>query len=233
MQNDMNNGAKADAKADAKAEDIAKDYEEKFGVSCRIKTFKSIGYEQKRIWVDIEKDKLELAISHLFSYSTPHFVMLTSQDLGKEIELIYHFKLFWGKKNAIIPVNLCVKIDKSENKIGTITRLVPAAEFGEREAQDMIGIDIEGASKAKIEMPEELDMHPFRIEDEEVEIKEEKIVEGDKAPKEPVDLEKSEGKEVEKTKGELDSNIEARTERDEISNIAKKIKHNIPDESAN
>ena len=93
---------------------------------------------EKRVSMQVDADDLKEGISILLEACKPRFITLSAVDNGLDIELMYHFSV-----NSIV-VTLRTAIPKEASQIKTITDIVPAAEFIEREVSELFGISFEG-----------------------------------------------------------------------------------------
>jgi len=96
------------------------------------------------IWLQIRLENFKEAIKLLCTIQFPHFAIISGNDIGEEIELIYHFSIYYAERFKEISINLTTRIPKKNLKIPTITDLIPGAQTTEREIKEMFGITIEG-----------------------------------------------------------------------------------------
>lgn len=97
----------------------------------------------RRIWIFVKREAFREAIRHLSKIQEyPHLVIISSSDLGNEVELIYHFTIYYGFHLQEISVGIRVTLSKKDLKIPTITDLIPGAIFTERETQEMMGVEV-------------------------------------------------------------------------------------------
>ncbi len=95
------------------------------------------------VWFRVDRKHLLDAVSYLCEkYPDPHFSVCSGYDMGKSVEMIYHFMVNYGVRNGETSVNIKVGIPKKDLTIDTITGLVPAAIISEREMQEMLGVRI-------------------------------------------------------------------------------------------
>ncbi len=75
-------------------------------------------------------------VVNLFKEMEGHLSVISSVDLGEELELVYHFELK--------PLQVCLKTGapKAKPNIETISDIYPSAAWYEREAMEMMGITI-------------------------------------------------------------------------------------------
>ena len=97
------------------------------------------------IWLYVKRETLREAVQHLSRIQEyPHLVIISSSDLGSEVELIYHFTIYYGSHLEEISLGIRVTLAKKDLKIPTITDLIPGAIFTERETQEMMGVEVTG-----------------------------------------------------------------------------------------
>ncbi|MCS7131225.1 MAG: NADH-quinone oxidoreductase subunit C, partial [Hadesarchaea archaeon] len=102
------------------------------GFAREIKT-KVIYARERRIIIEIEPQAIRKAIE-LLSESKARFMMLAAVDEGLDIELLYNFDV--GGTVAI----LRTVITKEASEIDSISDLIPAAEWAERETAELFGV---------------------------------------------------------------------------------------------
>jgi membrane-bound hydrogenase subunit beta len=100
--------------------------------------------EASYIWMKIDKNAFKDIIKHLFALDFPHLGVISGNDIGNSIELIYHFTLNYGNRMKEIVLNFSVELPKSNPEIETICDLIPGALIGEREKQEFFGVKIIG-----------------------------------------------------------------------------------------
>ena len=97
----------------------------------------------RRIWLYVKREALREAVQHLSRIQEyPHLVIISSSDLGDDVELIYHFTIYYGFHLEEISVGIRVTLSKKDMKVPTITDLIPGAIFPERETQEMMGVEV-------------------------------------------------------------------------------------------
>jgi len=95
------------------------------------------------IWIDLKREVLRRAVQHLCEIQEyPHLAIISSADLGDEVELIYHFTIYYGRHLQEISLGLRVDLPKSDLSVPTITDIIPGALFTERETQEMMGVEV-------------------------------------------------------------------------------------------
>ena len=100
--------------------------------------------ETATIWMKIDKSAFKGVIEHLCKYQFPHLAVASGQDLGKTIELIYHFTVHFGKRMEEINLHISVELPKSKPEIETICDWIPGALITEREKMEMLGVKVIG-----------------------------------------------------------------------------------------
>jgi membrane-bound hydrogenase subunit beta len=99
----------------------------------------------RSLWVEVKQSVFRDAVEHICHLQKyPHLAIISSSDLGAEVELIYHFTIYYGHHLEELSLGLRVKLLKSDLRIPTITDLIPGAIFTERETQEMMGIEVVG-----------------------------------------------------------------------------------------
>ena len=109
------------------------------------------------LWVEVKRSAFRHAVEHICRLQKyPHLAIISSSDLGAEVELIYHFTIYYGQHLEELSLGLRVKLPKSDLKIPTITDLIPGAIFTERETQEMMGVEVVGIpDKRRLFLPED------------------------------------------------------------------------------
>ncbi len=92
----------------------------------------------------IEKEVFKEIIKHLINLQFPHLAVISGNDLGKTIELIYHFTVNSGTRMEEINLVFSVELPKSKPEIETICDWIPGALISEREKMEMLGVKIIG-----------------------------------------------------------------------------------------
>jgi membrane-bound hydrogenase subunit beta len=96
------------------------------------------------IWMKIDNSAFKGVVKHLCDLQFPHLAIISGNDLGKTIELIYHFTLNYGNRLGEINLNISVELPKSKPEIETICDYIPGALITEREKQEFLGVKIIG-----------------------------------------------------------------------------------------
>ena len=121
--------------------------------------------ESYSIWMKIDKSIFKPFIKHLCDLQFPHLSVTSGSDLGKTIELIYHFTLNYGTRFGEIVLNVSVELPKSKPEIETICDYIPGALVTEREKQEMLGVKIIGIPDSRrLFLPDDFPegMYPWR-----------------------------------------------------------------------
>jgi len=136
-------------------------------IDTRIET-KTAGVKKNSysvMWLQINPQNLKNAIKFLSTIQFPHFAIISGNDTGKEIELIYYFSIYYGERFKEISINLTTCLPKENLRIPTITDLIPGAQTAEREIIEMFGIKVEGLPDSpNLFLPKDFakDTYPFR-----------------------------------------------------------------------
>jgi len=152
------------------SEEIIKYFTDKFKEKikdARIEK-RSAGSEKKEfynIWLKIDKSIFKEAVKHLCTIQFPHLAVISGNDIGENIELVYHFSLYYGERLEEVSINISVEIPKSNLKIESICDIIPGALITEREIQEMLGVKVENIpDNRRIFLPEDFpkDVFPWR-----------------------------------------------------------------------
>ena len=96
------------------------------------------------IWLKIDKSIFKEVINRLCEIQFPHFAVISGNDIGENIELVYHFSVYYGERLKETSINISVEVPKSDPKIESICDIIPGALISEREIQEMLGVTVEG-----------------------------------------------------------------------------------------
>jgi NADH-quinone oxidoreductase subunit C len=94
--------------------------------------------EEKRVSIEVNADDIREGIDTLFQAYKPRFITLSAVDKGLDIELLYNFSV------DDLVVTLRTAIPKEISQVETVTDIVPAAEFIEKEVSELFGINFKG-----------------------------------------------------------------------------------------
>lgn len=100
------------------------------------------GRKSKQVWIKLSREALIPALHRLVAIHFPHVSVIASADTGAQVELMYHFHIYWGIPHEEILVTFTVSLDKTDLKIPTITGIIPGALTSEREKQEMVGVEV-------------------------------------------------------------------------------------------
>jgi membrane-bound hydrogenase subunit beta len=93
----------------------------------------------------VDKSVFKDTIKHLVTLQEyPHLAVASGNDLGKTIELICNFSVYYGGHLEEISINISVELPKLKPEIETITDIIPGALITEREKQELLGVKIKG-----------------------------------------------------------------------------------------
>ena len=102
------------------------------------------------IWLNIDKSIFKNVIKHVIKLEKyPHLAVVSGYDMGKTINLVYHFSIYYGERAKEISINITIELPKNNPVIETITDLIPGALITEQEKQEMLGIKVKGIPKDK------------------------------------------------------------------------------------
>jgi len=95
------------------------------------------------ISIVVKREAFRDSVRHICELQEyPHFVVIASSDRGDTVELIYHISIYYGLHLSEISLLLTVMLPKNDLKIPTITDILPATIFAERETQEMMGVEV-------------------------------------------------------------------------------------------
>ncbi len=113
----------------------------------------------RRLVVEVEASELKPAIAGLSAAQPIRFVTLAAMDVGEDVDLLYTLDV-----NQRL-VTLRVAIAKEVSRLDSVVDLLPAAEMGEKEASELLGITFVGLTREEnLILPETwpADKHPLR-----------------------------------------------------------------------
>jgi len=117
------------------------------------------------IWIKIDKTAFKDIIKHICKLQFPHLSVVSGNDVGDSIELIYHFALNHGHRMKETMLNISVELPKSNPEIETICDYIPGALITEREKQEFLGVKIIGIpDDRKLFLPDDFPegVYPWR-----------------------------------------------------------------------
>jgi membrane-bound hydrogenase subunit beta len=151
-------------------EEIVKSFKDQFKTKIKDVQIKQRAAGCKKIpttsiWMKVEKDAFKDVVKHLIDLQFPHLAVASGNDLGKNIELIYHFGINYGNRLKQINLNISVEVPKSKPELPSICDLIPGALITEREKAEMLGVKIIGIpDDSRCFLPEDFpkDVYPWR-----------------------------------------------------------------------
>lgn len=152
-------------------EEVVKSFKDEFKtkikdtrIEKRTSGSKKTGYVH--IWMKVDKSVFKNVVKHLITLQEfPHLAVISGSDMGKTIELIYHFSMYYGTRNNEVSLNIAVDLPKSNPTIETISDLIPGAVITEREKQEMLGVKVKGIpDNRRLFLPDDFpkDVYPWR-----------------------------------------------------------------------
>jgi NADH:ubiquinone oxidoreductase subunit C len=115
-------------------------------------------------FVALPPDCIHAAVALLVErFDVSHLSAITGQDIGNEIELLYHF---WDGEGLTLRTSL----PRGSPHIATLTDLIPGAAFYEREIKEMLGVVFDGHPNLHaLLLPDDWeDEPPLRIQEEQL-----------------------------------------------------------------
>ena len=114
---------------------------------------------RRRVFVDIDKERLKEAIRFLRSEGFTHLASITGFEDDDGLNLLYHL----DKEGTVFMLR--IKLPLNEAAIPTITDLIPGSILYEREVRDLFGVEFkEHPNPAPLILPDEWpkNAHPLR-----------------------------------------------------------------------
>ncbi|MCS7232523.1 MAG: NADH-quinone oxidoreductase subunit C [Synergistetes bacterium] len=106
--------------------------------------------ENKEIWLEIKPFALPRFVSILKELDEyPHSMVASAEDIGEDIQVIYHFAIYGGEFSRELQINVKVKVPKSDPRLPSISHLIPGALITEQEKEEMIGVVYENLPERK------------------------------------------------------------------------------------
>ena len=113
--------------------------------------------------LSVPKEKIQAVARFLKSnseYQMDYLSNLTCVDYKEYIEVVYHLYSVAKKEGSI---TLKIKTDREKSLVPSVTSIWRGAEFQEREAYDLFGVNFEGhPDLRRILMWEGFEFHPLR-----------------------------------------------------------------------
>lgn len=130
-------------------EEVVKYFKDEFktkikGAKIVKRKFGSKKKESYYIWMKVDRTAFKDSIKHLIELQFPHLAVASGNDLGKTIEILYHFTLNYDQPHEEIILNISVELPKTDPTIDTISDIIPGALITEREKMEMLGIIVKG-----------------------------------------------------------------------------------------
>jgi len=155
-------------------EEIVKYFKDEFKTKIKSSEIKkrTTGSKKKEfvnIWMKIDKSIFKNYIKKLCSLTFPHLAVISGNDLGETIELVYNFSIYYGKHLQEISLNVGVEVPKSKPEIDTVCDLIPGALISEREKQEMFGVKVKGIPDSRrLFLPDDFpeNVYPWRKDEE-------------------------------------------------------------------
>lgn len=118
-----------------------------------------------RIWMSVKPGDFKSLVRYLFKLQEfPHFSVSSGFDAGKEIEIINHFTLNYGKPGQMVLLNIRVRLPKKKPEMDSITDIIPGAWVAEKEKQEFLGVKIKGIEPGRLFLDDSLPkgVYPWR-----------------------------------------------------------------------
>jgi len=116
---------------------------------------------KKRVYVSVSIDDAKDVIGYLFRILGARMSIATGIDTRTGIEMLYHMAF---DKHALV-VTVRTVVEKPELKMPTLTDIIPAANWIEREIHEMLGVDFIGHPNLdRLLLPDDWEegKYPFR-----------------------------------------------------------------------
>jgi membrane-bound hydrogenase subunit beta len=96
------------------------------------------------VWLRVDRARFRAVFKELCEIDYPHLAVISGNDIGDTVELLYHFFIYYGVHQKQIMVTIASPLPKDDPSIPTITDIIPGALTSEREKQEMLGVTITG-----------------------------------------------------------------------------------------
>jgi len=116
---------------------------------------------KKRVYVSVSLDDAKVVIGYLFRILGARMSIATGIDTRTGVEMLYH--MAFDKHDLVVTVRTMV--EKPELKMPTLTDIIPAANWIEREIHEMLGVDFIGhPGLERLLLPDDWEVgeYPFR-----------------------------------------------------------------------
>ena len=121
--------------------EILKDLKDRFGDSIGDIFEKS----PKRIYIELKAEALKKVAPHVFHNLGARFNIATGTDLPGHMEILYHFTF----EDLNLIISFRVKLSKDKLEIDSLTPYFEAANWIEREINELLGIRFNGHPEMK------------------------------------------------------------------------------------
>jgi Ni,Fe-hydrogenase III component G len=95
---------------------------------------------KKRVYVSVSIDNVKDIVGYLFGILGARMSIATGIDARTGVEMLYH--MAFDKHDLVVTVRTMA--EKPELKMPTLTDIIPAANWIEREIHEMLGVDFIG-----------------------------------------------------------------------------------------
>jgi len=116
---------------------------------------------KKRVYVSVSIDDVKDIVGYLFGILGARMSIATGIDTRTGVELLYH--MAFDKHDLVLTVRTMA--EKPELKMPTLTDIIPAANWIEREIHEMFGVDFVGhPGLERLLLPDDWQVgeYPFR-----------------------------------------------------------------------
>ncbi len=158
-------------------EEIIEFLKEKYGekiISAEIKerVEGTSGVKLRDLWITVDREILKELIKSLHEeIDFLHVSVITPIDMGENIEVVYHFCVYYGIPSSECVINVKVSLPKDNLEVSTITDIIPGALFSELDLQDMMGIKVIGIpERGPLFLPDEFpkEFYPWRKDEKNI-----------------------------------------------------------------
>ena len=94
----------------------------------------------KRVYITIKKEILPKMARYLFNDVRARFIIASGVDMRKNMEILYHFAV----DSLGLIISLRVILEKSNLEIESLSSIMKAAEWIEREIHELLGVNFRG-----------------------------------------------------------------------------------------
>jgi NADH-quinone oxidoreductase subunit C len=128
--------------------EVLKNIKERFGPDI-VSVFE---HSDKRLYLEIKPAALTKIATFIFKDLGARFNIASGVDRREQIEILYHFTL----EEIDLIISLRVKLDKTKPEIESLTPLMKAVDWIEREIHEMFGVNFRGhPNLKKLLLPDE------------------------------------------------------------------------------